>query len=107
MHVTSFKMTAKPGERQAIIDDFNRWDKERKPKAAGFVRAALYSNQKNPDEFMSTVVFDSTESYTANSSDPELGRTFNNKPAPNPCAGKANPCEGKANPCAANPCGGR
>jgi hypothetical protein len=43
----------------------------------------------------------------ANSSDPELGRTFNNKPAPNPCAGKANPCEGKANPCAANPCGGR
>ena len=45
----------------------------------------------------------------ASSSDPELGRTFNNKPAPNPCAGKApaNPCAGKANPCAANPCGGR
>ncbi|MGH7544194.1 MAG: hypothetical protein ACREK7_09675 [Gemmatimonadota bacterium] len=36
----------------------------------------------------------------ANSRDPELGRTFNNKPAANPCAGKANPC-------AANPCGGR
>lgn len=57
----------------------------------------------------------------ANSSDPELGRTFNTQPGPNPCAGKvnpcagkanpcagkANPCAGKANPCAANPCGGR
>lgn len=43
----------------------------------------------------------------ANSSDPELGKTFNNKPAANPCAGKANPCAGKANPCAANPCGGQ
>lgn len=47
----------------------------------------------------------------ANSSNPELGKTFNNKPAANPCAGKAagnaNPCAGKANPCAANPCGGR
>ncbi len=59
----------------------------------------------------------------ANSSDPELGRTFNNKPAANPCAGKAaanpcagktnpcagkaNPCAGKANPCAANPCAGK
>ncbi len=45
----------------------------------------------------------------ANSSDPELGRTFNTKPAVNPCAGKANPCAGKANPCAgkANPCAGK
>lgn len=42
-----------------------------------------------------------------NSSDPELGRTFNTKPATNPCAAKAgaNPCAAKANPCAgANPC---
>ncbi|HET6342857.1 MAG TPA: hypothetical protein VFG78_11835 [Gemmatimonadota bacterium] len=43
----------------------------------------------------------------ANSSDPELGKTFNTKPAANPCAGKTNPCAGKANPCAANPCGGQ
>ena len=45
----------------------------------------------------------------ANSDDPELGKTFNNKPAANPCAGKANPCAGKANPCAgkANPCAGQ
>lgn len=46
----------------------------------------------------------------ANSTDPELGKTFNTKAAVNPCAGKAeaNPCAGKAkaNPCAAekNPC---
>ncbi|MGH7551279.1 MAG: hypothetical protein ACREK3_11125 [Gemmatimonadota bacterium] len=47
----------------------------------------------------------------ANSSDPELGRTFNTQPAANPCAGKAaapaNPCAGKANPCAGNPCAGK
>lgn len=46
----------------------------------------------------------------ATSTDPELGRAFNNAPAANPCATKPapsqNPCAGKANPCQANPCAG-
>lgn len=76
MHVTSFKIKAKPGERQAVIDNFKRWEQERKPKAAGFVRSALYSNLNDPEEFMATVVFDTTESYKANSNDPEQGKWY-------------------------------
>lgn len=76
MHVTTFRFKAKPGERQAIIDNFNRWDKEQKPQVKGFVRAALYSKLDDPDEFMATVVFESTESYNANSESPEQGAWY-------------------------------
>jgi quinol monooxygenase YgiN len=72
-HVTSFKFKAKPGERQAVIDNFQRWERERKSKAKGFVRSVLVSNLRDADEFMATVVFDSTESYNANSNNPEQG----------------------------------
>ena len=70
-HVTSFKFKATPGERQAVIDSFQRWERERKSKTKGFVRGVLVSNLRDADEFMATVVFDSTESYNANSNHPE------------------------------------
>ena len=75
-HVTTFKMKAKAGDRQAVIDGFQRWDAERKSKATGFVRSALYSSQNDADEFMATVVFDSTENYNANSNDPGQGAWY-------------------------------
>lgn len=70
-HVTSFKFRVKPGEREAVIDRFERWERERKSKAGGFVRGVLVSKHSAPDEFMATVVFDSTESYDANSNSSE------------------------------------
>ena len=75
-HVTSFKFKAKTGERQAVIDSFQRWERERKSKVKGFVRSVLVSNLSDADEFMATVVFDSTESYDANSNTPEQGEWF-------------------------------
>ena len=75
-HVTSFKFKASPGQRQAVIDNFQRWDRERKGKTKGFVRGVLASNLSDPDEFMATVVFDSTENYNANSNDPETDAWF-------------------------------
>lgn len=75
-HVTHFRMKAKPGERQAVIDNFQRWDRERRPAVSGFVRGVLASSLGDPDEFMATVVFDSTENYNANSNDPETDAWF-------------------------------
>ena len=75
-HVTSFKFKAKPGERQAVIDSFQRWERERKSNTKGFVRSVLVSNLRDADEFMATVVFESTESYDANSNTPEQGEWF-------------------------------
>ncbi len=75
-HVTNFRFKAKPGERQAVIDSFDRWDRERRPKVKGFVRSVMTANIKDPDEFMVGVMFDTTESYNANSNDPEQGAWF-------------------------------
>ena len=70
-HVTHFKMKAKPGERQHVIDLFERWFRERRPEARGFVRADLSSNINDPDEFMAAVCFADKKTYDANSNDPE------------------------------------
>ncbi len=70
-HVTSFKFKAKAGERQAVIDSFERWKGERQRKAPGFEYGVLSSSLRDRDEFMGTVIFESTESYNANSNDPE------------------------------------
>ncbi len=75
-HVTHFRLKAKPGERQAVIDVFRRWERERQPKATGFIRGILTSNLTDPDQFMAAVVFDTTENYNANSNDPETDAWF-------------------------------
>ena len=40
------------------------------------MRSVLVSKHSDADEFMATVVFDSTESYDANSNTPEQGEWF-------------------------------
>ena len=70
-HITTFRMRAKPGERQHVIDLFDRWFRDRRTKARGFVRADLSSNINDPDEFMSAACFADKATYDANSNDPE------------------------------------
>ena len=75
-HVTFFRIKAKPGERDAVIENFNRWSKERRPQVKGFVRSVLASSISDPDEFMAGAMFDTKESYDANSNDPEQGKWY-------------------------------
>ena len=75
-HVTFFRLKAQPGKRQAVIDLFDEWERERKGKARGFVRSILVTNNEDPDEIMAGVRFDSTENYDANSNDPETGAWY-------------------------------
>jgi quinol monooxygenase YgiN len=70
-HVTFFRMKAKPGERQSIIDLIDKWMRDRRPDAPGFVRVCLVSNVNDPDEFMSYAMFADKDTYDANSQDPE------------------------------------
>ena len=69
-HITHFKIRAKPGERQYVIDLFDRWFRDRRPEARGFVRADLSSNVNDPDEFMAVACFADKKTYDANSNDP-------------------------------------
>ncbi len=75
-HLTFFRMKAQPGKRQALIEQFDKWQREQKGMAPGFVRSVLVASNDDPDELMAGVRFDSTESYNANSGRAEQGAWF-------------------------------
>lgn len=75
-HVTFFRMRAQPGKRQAVIEQFAKWEREQKAKAKGFVRSVLVSSNEDPDEIMAGVRFDSRENYNANSERAEQGAWY-------------------------------
>lgn len=68
-HVTTFRFTAAAGKRDAVLEEFKRWERERKPTTEGFERSVLVGSNSNPDEFMAVVQFDTTENYQKNSDD--------------------------------------
>jgi quinol monooxygenase YgiN len=70
-HMTYFKIRAKSGERQKVIDQFNLWQRDRRYHAGGFVRMVLCSNSEDPDEFMAYAMFADRATYDANSGHPE------------------------------------
>ena len=75
-HFTFFRMKALPGKRQAVVDQFAKWEREHKATARGFRHSLLLANNDDPDELMAAVQFDSTESYNANSDRAEQGAWF-------------------------------
>lgn len=75
-HVTFFRMKAQPGKRQAVLDTFDKWERERKGMAKGFIRSILVTSNEDPDEVMAGVRFDSTENYDANSNNPDTGAWY-------------------------------
>ena len=75
-HVTFFRFKALPGKRQAVLDHFERWEREQKSKATGFRRSILVSGNTDPNEFMGGVRWDSTENYLKNANRPEQDAWF-------------------------------
>lgn len=70
-HVSFFKARVLPGKRQAVVDHLNKWQREQKPKATGWIRSYLAAGNTNPHEIMGVVVWDNAENYTANANRPE------------------------------------
>lgn len=75
-HVTLFRFKALPGKRQAIIDQFERWERDEKPKATGFEQSILVANNGDSDEFMGVVRWDNNGNYVRNSNRPEQDAWF-------------------------------
>lgn len=69
-HVSSFWGKAKPGMRQAVVEQMNKWDREQKSEAKGYIRSIIFLSNKDQDEFSGVVRFDSTANYTANAGRP-------------------------------------
>src|SRR4030067_21303 len=86
-HVTLFRFRTLPGRRQAVLDHFEKWEREQKSKATGFRRSILVSGNSDPNEFMGGVRWDSTENYMRNSNRPEQDRWVRERRAPGVVAG--------------------
>lgn len=75
-HVTLFRYKVLPGKREAVLALFDKWEREQKPTAKGFIRSLVVAHNDDPNELTSWVRFDSTENYMANSNRPEQGEWF-------------------------------
>ena len=75
-HVTVFRFKALPGKRQAVLDAFDKWEREQKPRATGFQRSILVAGNDDPDEFTSVVRWDNSENYFKNAERPEQDAWF-------------------------------
>ena len=70
-HVSFFRARALPGKRQAVLEQFEKWEREQKPKATGFIRSIMVASNDDPDEIMGAVRWDTRENYFANAGRPE------------------------------------
>jgi len=75
-HVTFFRMKAPPGKRQAVIDQFAKWERDQKGKATGFLRSVVVVSNDGPDDIMAGVRWDSADNYRANSERAEQGAWY-------------------------------
>ena len=75
-HITFFRLKVQPGQRQAVIDHFAKWEREQMTAAAGFLYSVVVTSNDDPDELMAGVRFESTESYAANSDRAEQGAWY-------------------------------
>jgi hypothetical protein len=69
-------MKPKAGQEKAVIESFEKWWRERRPKVKGAKASVLYRNVSNPGELMGAVVFESREDYERNAQDPEQDRWY-------------------------------
>lgn len=70
-HVSFIRMRVKPGRLTALLEHLEKWDRERKPHAKGFINHFTAANNRDPNELWSCIRWDTTENYEANSSSSE------------------------------------
>ena len=71
MYGTIFRMKVKSGQEQKIIDLFEEWERERKPKVKGAIGGYLLRPDNRPGELTGVAVFADKASYEANADNPE------------------------------------
>lgn len=69
-HVSFFRMRAKPGQAGAVVAHFEKWAREQRPEATGFLFSSVATGNDDPDAVMGAVHWDTTERYVANAERP-------------------------------------
>jgi quinol monooxygenase YgiN len=71
-----FRMRPRPGQEAAVLEMGRRWERERMPKAEGFVSYYTFKSQSRPGELIGVVIFESEEQYRRNAEDPDQDRWY-------------------------------
>jgi quinol monooxygenase YgiN len=75
-HVTLFRFKTLPGRRQALLDQFEKWEREQQSKAIGHEQTILVASNNDANEFMGVVRWDNTANYMKNANRPEQDAWF-------------------------------
>lgn len=65
-HVSFFRARVQPGKMDQVVQQFEKWGREQKPQAKGFVRSILVKGNDDPNAIMGGIRWDNTENYFAN-----------------------------------------
>ena len=76
MYGSIFRMRPIAGKEQDVIEVFNEWDRDRRPKVKGVVGGYLMKPDSNAGELIGVAVFESKDAYLSNGDDPEQGAWF-------------------------------
>ncbi len=76
MYGTVARLRVKPGQEEALVALNQRWLRERKPEAAGFIADYALKADRGGGEWFVLVIFDSEKHYRQNAADPEQHRLY-------------------------------
>ncbi len=76
MYGTMFRMKVKSGQEQKIIELFQDWERERKPKIKGVVGGLLLKPDNKPGVLVGAGIFVDKDAHLANANDPEQHQWF-------------------------------
>lgn len=71
-----YRMRPRPGQEQAVVEHFQQWNREHRPRVAGALAGYLFQSRLRPGELVGVAVFDSEASYRTNADDPEQDRWY-------------------------------
>jgi heme-degrading monooxygenase HmoA len=66
MFGTVARLKVKPGREQAVIDIFEEWKNEFRPRTRGALTGYLYHSESNPTDCLMVIGFEDRDSYYAN-----------------------------------------
>lgn len=73
-HVSFFRARALPRKRNAVVRHFEKWNREHRKAAKGFLRSTIVLGRDDPNEIRGVVRFEDSRSYYANARRPAQGQ---------------------------------
>ena len=76
MYGTVARMRVKAGQRQALLNIMEEWNRERRPKVKGAQTSYILFSDSDPNQAILMAIFDDKDTYRANADDPEQDKWF-------------------------------